>query len=82
MLDTALKLDVTAGKVPLKLDVVAATDPGHYYVVVSGDEKLAVVFMVPIGCDSVAELLRIYRLPHDSLVLDIGPVICIDGTLH
>jgi hypothetical protein len=74
----SLRLDVTAGRVPLKMDVAAATDPKHLYVVISEDGKLAVVFAVPIGCNSVSELLRMYGLPRDSLVLDIGPYICID----
>jgi hypothetical protein len=80
-LDT-LKLDVTPGRVPLKMDAAAATDPVHYYVVISEDEKLAVIFMVPIGCHCVAELLRMYGLPRNSVVLDIGPFICVDDTLH
>jgi hypothetical protein len=82
MPDPALRLDVTAGRAPLKLDAVAATDPRHYYIVVSEDGKLAVALSPPIGCNSVGELLRAYGLPRDSLVLGAGPCLVIDSTLH
>jgi hypothetical protein len=78
-----LKLDVTAGRLPVKVDAAAATNPQNIYAVLSEDGKLAVIFTVPCGCACVSEFLRAYGLPHDSLVFDMGCCLCYDQeTIH
>jgi hypothetical protein len=78
-----LRLDVTAGRPPVMVDATEATDPRNIYTVLSENGKLAVVFTVPCGCNCVAEFLRAYGLPHDSLVVDMGRCLCYDeATAH